>query len=215
MKRKRIILGFCLLLTSGMVLSSCIKENLGKTVALIGTEDYVRDINSLIPDTLQGKFEAMFQGIPTGAVPVSIAVPDSVPEDAYVVHANLLVKTNLYNVTSPIAYPDVYMRFSKQHNGIVVVELAESTEQRTDTAYVMGNNNDFTVYFVEDKVVSTNSHVKRGVILCGTWAQGGLSNFRMAFVVLESEGNQAQTPGTYYFYKDGDGLAERCVWPWP
>ena len=150
MKRKRIILGFCLLLTIGMVLSSCIKENSGKTVALIGMEDYVHNINSLIPDTLQGKFEAMFQGIPTGAVPVSIAVPDSVPEDAYVVHANLLVKTNLYNVTSPIAYPDVYMRFSKQHNGIVVVELAESTEQRTDTAYVMGNNNDFTVYFTID-----------------------------------------------------------------
>lgn len=214
MNRKRIILGFCLLLAGGIVLSSCIKENNGQTVALIGTEYYIDGINSVIPDSLQGKFEAMFQGIPTGAVPVSIAVPDSLEEDAYVVHPNMLVKTNLWNVSSPIPYPDVYVRFSEQHNGIVVVELAESMEQRTDTAFIMGTNNDFTVYFVEDNDISADVHVKRGVVICGTWAQGGLSHFRMAFVVLEAEGHQAPTPGTYYFYKDGDGLAERCVWPW-
>lgn len=215
MKRKRIIYGLMILVTSGIILSSCVKENNGKTIALIGMEDYIHDIGSVIPDSLQGKFEAMFQGIPTGALPVDIVVPDSIEEDAYVVHTNMLVKTNLWNVSSPIPYPDVYMRFSKQHNGIVVVEFAESTEQRTDTAFIMGNNNDFTVYFAENKDISADIHVKRGVIMCGTKTSGGLSNFRMAFVVLESEGDQAPIPGTYYYYKDGDGLAERCVWPWP
>lgn len=215
MKRMRIVYGLLILVTSGFILSSCVKENKGKTIALIGMEDYIHDIGSVIPDSLQGKFEAMFQDIPTGALPVDIMVPDSIEEDAYVVHTNMLVKTNLWNVSSPIPYPDVYMRFSKQHNGIVVVEFAESTEQRTDTAFIMGNNNDFTVYFAENKDISADIHVKRSVVMCGTKTAGGLSNFRMAFVVLESEGDQAPTPGTYYYYKDGDGLAERCVWPWP
>lgn len=215
MKRKGVIYGFLILVISGIMLSSCIKENNGKTIALIGEEYYIKDIHSVIPDSLQATFEAMFQGIPSGAIPVDIVVPDSIEEDAYVVHTNMLVKTNLWNVSSPIPYPDVYMRFSKQHNGIVVVEFAESTEQRTDTAFIMGNNNDFTVYFAENKDISTDIHVKRGVVMCGTKTSVGLSGFRMAIVVLESEGDQAPTPGTYYYYKDGDGLAERCVWPWP
>lgn len=215
MKRKSIIYGLLVLVISGIILSSCVKENNGKTIALIGMENYIHDIDTVIPDSLQDKFEAMFQGIPTGAIPVDIVVPDSIEEDAYVVHTNMLVKTNLWNVSSPIPYPDVYMRFSKQHNGIVVVEFAESTEQRTDTAFITGNNNDFTVYFTENKDIGADIHVKRGVIMCGTKIAGGLSNFRMAFVVLESEGDQAPSQGTYYYYKDGDGLAEKCVWPWP
>lgn len=215
MKRKSIIYGLLVLVISGIILSSCVKENNGKTIALIGMENYIHDIDTVIPDSLQDKFEAMFQGIPTGAIPVDIVVPDSIEEDAYVVHTNMLVKTNLWNVSSPIPYPDVYMRFSKQHNGIVVVEFAESTEQRTDTAFITGNNNDFTVYFTENKDIGADIHVKRGVIMCGTKIAGGLSNFRMAFVVLESEGDQAPSQGTYYYYKDSDGLAEKCVWPWP
>ena len=215
MKRKRIIFGFLLLATGGIMLSSCIKENQGKTIALIGDEYYIDDIHSMIPDSLQGKFETMFQGIPQGSIPCKIVLPDSIEENAYVVRPNQLVATNLWNITSPITYPDVYVRFSQQHNGIVVVELAESTEQRTDTAFIMGNNNDFTVYFVEDKDLETGAQVKRSVIICGKWTASGLADFRMAFVVLESKGSQAPLPGTYYFYKDGDGLAERCVWPWP
>ena len=214
MKRKGVIYGFLILVISGIMLSSCIKENNGKTIALIGDEYYVQDIDSVIPDSLQVKFEEMFQGIPTGAVPVDIVVPDTIEEDAYVVHTNMLVKTNLWNVSSPVPYPDVYMRFSKQHNGIVVVEFAESTELRTDTAFVMGNDNDFTVYFTENKDISADIHVKRGVVMCGTKTSAGLSDFRMAIVVLKSKGDQAPTPGTYYYYKDGDGLAEMCVWPW-
>ena len=50
--------------------------------------------------------------------------------------------------------------------------------------------------------------------MCGTWTENGLTDFRMVFVILEAEGDLAPVPGTYYFYKDGDGLAEKCDWPW-
>lgn len=209
MKRKGIIFGFLLMMTSSIILSSCIKENNGETIALIGDEYYIRDILKVIPDSLQNKFEALLD-MPQGAVPDSLG--DSC---SYVVSPNMLVSTNLWNMSSPIAQPDVYMRFSKQHNGIVVMELAETTMQKTDTAYVMGNNNDFTVYYIEEKTLDLGITVKRGVIMCGKLTSNGLSDFRMVFVVLEAEGEQAPRPGSYYYYEDRDGLAERCEWPWP
>ena len=214
MKRKWFFLGLCLQLVGSMVFSSCMKNN-GETIALIGTEYYIDDISSIIPDSLQHLFDSLFEDIPIGSVPPSIAIPDSIKEtdsvDSYVVHPNLLVKTNLYSLSSTVVWPDVYMRFSEQHNGIAVMELYEESLQKTDTVFVMGNNNDFTIYCIEDK---NDENVKRGVIMCGTWTELGLSNLRMAFIVLEA-GDQAFNPGIYYFFKDGDGLAERCAWPWP
>ena len=209
MKRKRIIFGFLLLMTSGIILSSCIKENHGETIALIGDEYYIKDIFKVIPDSLQNKFEALLD-FPQGAVPDSLGDPCS-----YVVSPNILVSTNLWNMSSPIAQPDVYMRFSKQHNGMVVMELAETTMQKTDTVYVMGNGNAFTVYYVEEKSLDLGISVKRGVIMCGKITSNGLSDFRMIFVVLEAEGEQAPRPGSYYYYEDRDGLAEKCEWPSP
>lgn len=209
MKRKGVIFGFLLLMISGILLSSCIKENNGKTIALIGDEYYIEDILKMIPDSLQDKFETLFDGIPQGAIPADLG--DSC---SYVVSPNVLVSTNLWNMSSPIPQPDVYMRFSKQNNGIVVMELAETTLQKTDTVYVMGNNGDFTVYYVEEKHLDLDIYVKRGIVMCGKVADNGLSDFRMVFVVLEAGGEQAPNPGSYYYYEDRDGLAERCEWPW-
>lgn len=221
MKGNNTIFGFWLLVAIGIMLGSCKKNDGPKTIALIGTEYYIgkdysiEDILSAIPDSHQQEFDSVFGDIPDGPIPPSIAIPDSIMEtdsvDSYVVHPNHLVGTNLWNISSPIAQRDAYMRFSEQHNGIVVVELYEESLKKTDTVYVRGNNEDFTIYFVEDK---SDEHVKRGVIMCGKVREDGLSNFRMVFVVLDAIGDQAPDPGTYYIYKDGDSLVERCAWPW-
>ena len=221
MKGNKIIVGFWLLLAIGIMLGSCTKSNDGpKTIALIGTEYYIgkdysiEDILSAIPDSYQQEFDSVFGVVPDGPIPPSIAVSDSIMEtdsvDSYVVNPNMLVSTNL-NIPTPRQDPPVFMRFSEQHNGIMVMELYEGSLKKTDTVYVRGNNEDFTIYFVEDKSIE---HVKRGVIMCGKVKENGLSNFRMAFIVVDAIGDLALDPGTYFIYKDGDSLVERCAWPW-
>lgn len=221
MKGNKITFGFWFLVTIGIMMCSCTKGNHGETIALIGTEYYIGkdytigDILSAIPESFQQEFDSVFGDIPNGPIPPSIAIPDSIMEadsvDSYVVHPNHLISTNLWNVSSPIIRQDVYMRFSEQHNGIMVMELYEESLKKTDTVFVTGNNKDFTIYFVEDK---SDENVKRGVIMCGKCEEEGLRDFRMAFIVVDAIGDQAPDPGTYYIYRDGDSLVERCAWPW-
>lgn len=207
MKKHRIIVGVLLLLAGGIALNSCIKENSGQTIALIGTEYYIDDILSVIPDTLQEKFNTAFGEIPEGFIPEKI-------EGSYVVHPNMLVGTNL-NIPTPRVDPDITMRFSKQNNGTMVMDLFEEASLQTTTpVYVMGDDKDFTVYFVEDKSLGQNIQARRGVVICGRLTDYGLANLRMAFVILEAGSGSALIPGTYYYYEDGNGLAERCDWPW-
>ena len=68
MKKNRIILGLWLLLAGGIAMTSCTKNDTS-TIVLIGTEYYIDDILSVIPDTLQSKFFAAFGSIPEGPVP--------------------------------------------------------------------------------------------------------------------------------------------------
>ena len=194
------------LLLSSLLLSSCIKENEGKTVALIGTEYYIEDILTVIPDSLQAEFKTMFNGYPEGSIPDKI-------EGTYQVAPNLLKQTNL-EIPTPRIDPDVYLRFSKQNNGTMTMELLQETlVQTTAPVFVMGNNKEFTVWFIEDKDVDDQNRMKRGVVMCGRWTDNGLANFRMAFVILESEGAKVPAPGSYYYYEDGNGLAQNCDWP--
>ena len=119
---------FLLLLTSGIMMSSCIKENNGKTIALVGTEYYIDDILSVIPDSLQGRFDTIFGGITEGVIPDGLG--DSC---SFVVNPNMLVNTNL-DIPTPRRDSAVYMRFSNQHNGIMAMDLYEESLEMTKTS---------------------------------------------------------------------------------
>jgi len=214
--KKKIILGFWLLLAGGLVWTSCTKNDTS-TVVLIGTEDYVKDILSVIPDSLQTKFFAQFGSVPEGPVPPNI-------EGSYVMAPKQRVGSNVANWPLYNEPNNVYLRFSRQHNGIVAMDLNEATETMTDTVFVCGNGNSFTVYFVENKAyeMAVDNHtyhvvMKRGVVMKGEVADDGLSNFRYATIVMEasddSNGLVEQYPkGSYFIYKDGDGKAARQDW---
>ena len=205
MKKHRITLGLLLMLVGCVLLGSCIKGNEGQTVALIGTEYYIDDILAVIPDSLQGKFNTLFDGYHEGAIPAKL-------EGSYLVSPNLMTANNQGVPNRPD--PDVNLRFSKQNNGTMVMELyQDATLQTTDPVFVMGSGGDFTIYFVEDKSIGSSVHVKRGVVMSGKLTESGLADFRMVFVILESEGALASAPGTYYYYEDGDRLAQKCDWP--
>ena len=201
-----VILAFWLLVGCGIALSSCVKENNGETIALIGTEYYVHDILKVIPQPLIHKFDSCFGPIPTGSIPDKI-------EGSYVIHPYTLFATNAFELTTPLDYRDVYMHVSKQHNGVAELEFGEATNHTTDTVYVMGNDKDFTLYFVEEKSTTLNVYVKRGIIICGTLTDAGIDSLRMASIIMDVDGDEGLSLGYYYIYKDGDFRADTCTWP--
>lgn len=214
MKKQRIIIGLLLLLT-GSVLSSCIKENNGETITLIGTEYYVKDILTVIPDSLQGKFKAAFGNIPSGTIPPNI-------EGTYVIHPRQRVYTNIpYSWPLNVVEADVQLKFENQHNGIASLDLIDDTEHLTDTVYVMGDGDAFTVYFREEKeydmtLEGNTYHVKmsRGIVMAGEIVNSGIRNLRYASIIRDVEDNshgaiEQYAPGSFFIYKDGDGLADR------
>lgn len=216
MKKRKLfrILGMVLLGVMG--LSSCTKNDVN-TIVLIGEERYIDNILSVIPDTLKAEFNATFGTIPEGYVPPNI-------EGSYVVDPKQRVHTNVDYWPLSVLEPNIYLKFSGQHNGVVRMDLNEATEQLTDTVFVMGNNKNFTVYFIENKsydmpynAQTFHVRVKRGVIMKGSIVSEGFANFSIATVIMEAEDNSGgligqYAPGSFFVYKDGDGMARNCVW---
>ena len=216
MKTNRIILSLWLLVAGGMALTSCTKNDT-TTISLIGTEYYVDDILSVIPDSLETKFLSDFGSIPDGPVPPKI-------EGSYMMNPKQRVSSNVQEWPLQAVEPNVYLRFSKQHNGIVTMDLNEATETMTDTVFVCGNGSAFTVYFIENKAyeVQVDNHtyhvrMKRGIVMKGAVSDRGLSNFRYATIIMETEDDSGgligqYENGSYFIYKDGDGTAENQEW---
>ena len=160
-------IGILSLVLIGMVFASCTKND-ESTIVLIGEERYIDDILTVIPDTLRPMFDSYFGGIPEGPVPPRIV-------GSYVVDPKMRYASNVELWPLSVLEPNVYLRFSDQNNGTVTMDLAEATEQMTDTVFVMGHHKDFTVYFIENKAYdipfetqSFHVRVKRGVIMTGT-----------------------------------------------
>lgn len=208
MKNIKTLLILGLLASIGLMLSSCTKND-ETTIVPIGTEYYIDDILSAVPDSLQTQFFAAFGNVPAGAIPPKI-------EGSYVMDPKQRVASNLSGWPVNTIEPNVYLRFAKQHNGIVNMDLNETTETVTDTVFVCGSGDNFAVYFVEDKDYELG-WMRRGVIMKGKVTDNGLADFRYATIVLEtkdySNGQFGLYPnGTYFIYKDGNGLAENLDW---
>lgn len=216
--RKGVLFSLWLLLAGGFALTSCTKND-ETTVSLIGTEYYVDDILSVVPDTLQARFFADFGSLYKGPVPPKI-------EGSYVLSPKQRVASNLAASEWPlqVVEPDVYLRFSKQHNGIVAMDLNDATETLTDTVFVCGSGDAFMVYFIENKAyeMEVDNHtyhvtMKRGVVMKGKVATDGLSDFRYASIVMDVEDDSGgligqYSKGSYFIYKDGDGKAVSQDW---
>lgn len=216
MNKKRFILGIALLIGGGFVLNSCTK-NEENTIVPIGTEYYVDDILSVIPDSLQTRFIAEFGGIPEGPMPPKI-------EGSFKMSPKQRMTSNVSGWPLQAMEPDMFLRFSKQHNELIQIDLNEATENFTDTVFVCGKDNNFAVYFIEDKeydmaMNTTTCHVKmkRGVIIKGKITNDGIDDFRYATIIMNTEDDSngliEQYPnGSYFIYKDGNGKAENCDW---
>ena len=209
-------IGTLALILFGMMFVSCTKND-ENTIVLIGEERYIDDILTVIPDTLKPMFDVVFGTIPQGPVPPRI-------EGSFVVDPKQRVASNVSTWPLSVIEPNVYLRFSDQHNGVVTMDLNEATEQLTDTVFVMGHHQDFTIYFVENKAYdvpfsgqSFHVKVKRGVIMKGTMNDSGMANFAIASIIMEADDDSGgllgqYEPGSFFVYRDGNGLAETLDW---
>lgn len=223
MKKNNIILGFGLFLAVGLALSSCTKND-DSTIVPIGAEDYVKPLSSVVesifssvPEATKTKFLQDFGDLPDGPVPPKI-------EGSFKMSPKHRVATNTDLPVPAIEQPDLLLRFSNQHNELIQLDLNESTENFSDTVFVRGNDNAFAVYFIENKAYEipmggTVYHVKmeRGVIMRGKMTDRGIADFRYATIVMQAEDDSnglidQYDRGTYFIYKDGDGVAEKYDW---
>lgn len=190
-----------------LVFQACTKND-DTTIILLGTESYVEDILNAIPDTLRDTFEQRFGEIPQGYKPPKI-------EGDFVIAPKQRCYSNVANWPLDVVEPNMYMHFSDQHNSVVVFTLAEATNTFTDTVFVIGHNDMFTVYYQEVKEMTINNDnvvLKRGIIIKGEMCVDGIRNLYFTNIVMDVITNSSVPlveRGQFFIYKDGDGIAKK------
>lgn len=186
---------------------ACTKND-DSTIILLGTESYVEVILDAIPDSLRTTFEQHFGEIPQGYVPPKI-------EGLFVVAPKQRCYSNATNWPLNIVEPNLNLSFSNQHNSVVELNLAEATDTFTDTVYVVGYENKFTVYYQENKSMTINNDsvvLKRGIIVKGEMCDEGIKDLYFANIIMDVEGAPEVAlveQGQFFIYKDGDGIARK------
>lgn len=191
-------------------LTNCNKNTYDETIVLLGKEAYVIPLNDLLPDTLKSKFQLHMGVMPEGYIPPNI-------EGEYVISPKEFTYSNFVNLFDNM---DMYLRITKQHNRIATVEFYEGGTVVTDTAFIMGSGQLFTLYFKEEKGMTAygyTSEIERCVVITGEKADQGIKNLVFGNIILEAKqgGNPFIgnfIPGWYFIYKDKDGLSENCNW---
>jgi hypothetical protein len=196
----------CLAFFAQVVFFASCTKNDDSTIILLGPETYVDDIIEAIPDTLRSVFEEQFGEIYQGYVPPKI-------EGVFAVAPKQRCYSNVSLWPLNVIEPNINLKFSNQHNSVVELNLAEATETFTDTVFVIGHDNFFTVYYQERKEMTINENdvvMRRGIIIKGEMTNEGISDLYFANIVMEVEGdeeNDLAKPGQFFIYRDGDGLA--------
>lgn len=209
MKSLRIYIICCVIVIIG--LTNCSKSTYdGDTIILLGTESYVIPLNDMIPDSLKVVFPNYLGEIPEGYIPANI-------EGEYLISKKEFCHSNFVNLFDNL---DMHLRITKQHNRVAKVEFYEGGTVVTDTAYIMGTDQSFTLYFTEEKemlFMGNTAKVQRCVVITGEKTDAGISNLMFGNIILKAyQGDNPFIgnfiPGWYFIYKDEDGLSENCEW---
>lgn len=184
-----------------VLLVGCTKND-DTTLILLGTESYVSDIEKVISLELLNELGEL----PQGCKPPKI-------EGSFRISPKRVHSSNPYwNQAHAVVEPDVLVHFRNQHNSVVELEFYEATATLTDTVFVVGKDNCFTVYFQENKTLTINDSIKsmtRGVVMTGEMCDEGIKNFLLAEIVRAAPEGFFQNEGDFFIYEDSDGLAER------
>lgn len=205
------VLIIAVLMVVALIQSNCSKSDDMETIELLGQENYVLPINDFIPDSLQSKIEVQVDTMPKGYIPCSI-------EGEYVISPTKFCYSNFIDLNDT---QEIHFRVTNQHNRTAHVELHEGSTVVTDTAYIMGNGQNFTLYFKEKRTRSffgqNESVLDRSVIITGEKTEAGIKDLMFTTIILAAEQGDNPLvgtfrPGWYFIYKDRDGLSENCDW---
>lgn len=210
MKLLRLIYLICCAFVVIMFMSCSKKTYDEESIILLGTESYVVPLNNFIPDSLKVTFPNNIGEIPSGYIPPNI-------EGEYVISQKEFCHSNFINLFDKL---DMHLRISKQHNRVAKVEFDEGGTVVTDTAFIMGKDQLFTLYFYEQKNMAfygNSFRVDRCVVITGEKTDTGIKNLMFGNVILDAKQGENPfignfIPGWYFIYKDKDGLSENCDW---
>ena len=209
MKNIKLFTFIVVVLFSHFILS-CTTNN-DTTVVLLGEETYVKDIYEIIPDTLMHHIEAHTGNIHSGHIPPNI-------EGEYILSPKQRIFSNISNVWNlDVIEPDVKITIYDQHNRICGIQINELNSTITDTAYISGNENFFSLYLTEDKIISYSgydSYISRNIIITGEMTENGIKDLYMSSIIMDTKDNSngaiiQYKKGDLFIYKDSDSLSER------
>ena len=204
-----------LMAVAAVIMVGC-TNNDDTTIVLLGEEEYFNEIINVIPSNLMNEFDSRF-GVQKGNLPPNV-------EGGYVMSPKKRVYSTLSKTEWPldIQEPNVYLKFESQNNRIAKFKHYEEFVTSVDTIYVMGKDDRFTAYFIEDKLFDYGIYevkMKRGIIYSGRVTEDGIAFLKYANVIMDvqddSNGLIATYPvGTFFIYEDGsyNGLAKREEW---
>lgn len=183
-------------------------KNEDSTIIILGTESYVKDILEAIPDSLRNVFEQQFGEIPQGYVPPKV-------EGDFVIAPKRRCYSNVTTWPLDVVEPNMSLHFTNQHNRVVEIHLTEAMDMFTDTVYVTGYDNFFTVYYQEYKSIvidGDDAMIKRGIIIKGEMCDDGMKDLYFANIIMDVTGvvsDDLVKPGQFFIYRDGDGMARK------
>lgn len=191
--------------------AACKKSDpINQTITLLGTESYVTPVVEIIPDSLRPTVPSLFGGFSEGYCPPNL-------EGEYTINKQFCHSNFIVDLSDS---QDMHLRITNQHNRVACVDFYEGFTVHKDTAYIMGEGNFFTLYFVEDRNMAFNGYhsiAKRCVIITGEKTVEGINNLHYGNVILDAE--KGDTPylgfyakGWYFVYKDGDGVSYNDNW---
>ena len=210
MRRIKILI---LMSAVAIIMAACTK-NTDSTITLLGKEDYIDAIINVIPTDLINEFDTRF-GIQRGNIPPNI-------EGEFVLTPKKRVYSSLSKTMWPldIMEPDMKVKFDKQNNRVAEMYHYEQYLNKIDTIYVMGKDNRFTAYYIENRLYDYGIYdvkIKRGVLFTGRIENDGISYFRYACIIMDVDNSSngaidTYPVGTFFIYEDGDGIARREDW---
>lgn len=213
---------FVVLFATAFILGSCTKND-DTTLTLLGTEGYVVDydryfheIMAAVPSSQVNYFKEKLR-IYEGNIPPKI-------EGEYVFGPKRRLASNVAASNWPLNVyePNVYLKFSDQHNRVATMIHYEEFITETDTVYLRGSGERFVAYYIEDKELEYGMNkvvIKRGVIYSGRICNEGIKYLQYATVIMDVQNDtngaiETYPVGTFFIYEDDsyEGLAERKDW---
>ena len=187
-------------------------------VANVDSITFVKALDTTIPQDLLDQLDD-YMPIYYGDTPPNI-------EGIYLNHVNTLVYSS-HGYYPGATFVDSYYKFYNQDmvNNILDYERVEYqngtlySHAYSTESYIMGSNNDFTVYF---NIIGTTYHddydidIKEAIVISGTKAENGISNLYYSFVLVDKSDDplpHVVPVGTIRVFQDGDGWSPETVWP--